>query len=369
MFKVLPFGLTSAGFIFTKLLRVLIQHWHIHSLCIVAFFDDGLGAAASYEEAVHHIDKVFTDLVASGFVPNKEKCTWEPTEVLSWLGLVYDLIQQKIFVEESKLSKLEKFLDEINHASTLHVRTLSSLIGSIIRMHGAYGDVVYLKSKRMQIIVAGREDWNSSVRLTKPAKEEMAFWRTYARPNNGFPIGFSVASGTVSYSDASGSGCASLITPMPLQKEVIVHRAFTEFEAKQSSTYRELLAVAQDLEETKHLLYGQCLRWHTDSKNVVSIVRKGSMKPALLDMALQIFAITKEFRIALSVSWLQRNLNERADMYSRIIDYDDWGVHPFWFAHICWLLGPVDCDRFADKVNTKCAAFNSRFYCKEATSH
>ena len=362
VFKVLPFGLTSAGFLFTKLLRVLIQHWRTQCLCIVAFFDDGLGAASDYEEAVRHSNMVFTDLVASGFVPNKDKCTWEPTETLAWLGMLYDLVQQKIFVEEAKLAKLEAFLADIAQHTLLHVRTLSSLIGSIISM------LLVMLCKRMQMIVAGCDDWNSCVRLTKPAREEIRFWCAYARPNNGFPIGFAVASGAVSYSDASGTGCASLITPMPAQREIVVHRTFTEFEAKQSSTYRELLAVVQGLEETKHILHGQCLRWHTDSKNVVSIVRKGSMKPALLEMALRVFAITKEFRIALSVSWLQRELNGRADMYSRIIDYDDWGVHPAWFAHICRILGPVDCDRFADRNNTKCISFNSRFYCREATA-
>ena len=233
-------------------------------------------------------------------------------------------------------------------------------------MHGSFGDIVYLKSKHMQIVVAQDDDWDRHVVLSTKAKREIYFWLGYIDQNNGYPITFPVASGAVSFSDASGVGCAALITPMPLRQEIIIHKEFSEFEKLQSSTYRELLAVLHGLREPKHLLKDQCLRWHTDAKNVVSIVRKGSMKPPLLEMALEIFNITKQYGICLSVSWLKREDNDRADAYSRIIDFDDWGVHPGWFAHICRIFGAMTFDRFADKHNTKLDLFNSRFFCKEA---
>ena len=53
-FKVLPFGLTSAGFIFTKLLGMLITHWRRQGIKVVVFFDDGLGAGYSFDEAFEH---------------------------------------------------------------------------------------------------------------------------------------------------------------------------------------------------------------------------------------------------------------------------------------------------------------------------
>ena len=41
MFTVLPFGLSSAGHIFTKLIRCIIAHWRSKSIKILAFLDDG----------------------------------------------------------------------------------------------------------------------------------------------------------------------------------------------------------------------------------------------------------------------------------------------------------------------------------------
>ena len=130
-----------------------------------------------------------------------------------------------------------------------------------------------------------------------------------------------------------------------------------------SSTYRELVAVFHGLETAKHQLAGHALKWHTDSKNIVSIVRKGSMVQPLLELALLIFHITRQFNITLSMNWISRDYNENADRFSRIIDHDDWGVSPSAFSHICDIMGPITIDRFADTRNTKAARSNSRFFC------
>lgn len=45
-FTVLPFGLSSAPFLFTELLKSLVKKWRSESKAIIVFLDDGLGAAA-----------------------------------------------------------------------------------------------------------------------------------------------------------------------------------------------------------------------------------------------------------------------------------------------------------------------------------
>ena len=48
---VLPFGLTSAPFIFTKVVRPLVKYWRFNSVKITCFSDDGIGIEYNYEEA------------------------------------------------------------------------------------------------------------------------------------------------------------------------------------------------------------------------------------------------------------------------------------------------------------------------------
>ena len=47
IFTVLPFGLTSVPFIFTKVVRCLVKHWRTNLIRIACFLDDGLGVASS----------------------------------------------------------------------------------------------------------------------------------------------------------------------------------------------------------------------------------------------------------------------------------------------------------------------------------
>ena len=325
VFKVLPFGLTSAGFIFTKVLRELTLRWRDQQIRILSFFDNGIGAVSSMEQGVQHSIKVKSDLIAAAFIPNVNKCQWLPVPILEWLGLIHDLLQMKIFVTKRKLDNAIELLKEVLAESQVHVKHLAKVTGTLISMQGAYGDIIYLKSKRLQMIIAESDDWDRMVTITEPARKELEFWLQYLPVNNGFPISAPIASGAVSYSDASGVGLAAVITPYPDKQEIVVHKEFNEQEKARSSTFRELMAVLHGLHCTKHLLRNQAIRWHTDAKNLIPIIRKGSMIPDLLEMALEVFEITKEYNICLSMSWLKRSLNQQADSYSRIIDYDDLG--------------------------------------------
>ena len=46
LFRVLPFGLATALFVFTKLLRSLVKRWRSQGLKVVIYVDDGICAAA-----------------------------------------------------------------------------------------------------------------------------------------------------------------------------------------------------------------------------------------------------------------------------------------------------------------------------------
>ena len=63
-FSVLPFGISSAPYLFTKILKPLVKKWRSEGKSIVVFLDDGLGSAAGY---------IHSDLLKSGFISNEEK--------------------------------------------------------------------------------------------------------------------------------------------------------------------------------------------------------------------------------------------------------------------------------------------------------
>ena len=50
VFTVLLFGLSTAPFVFTKVVRPLIKYWRLHAIRIACFLDDGLNIEFGYSK-------------------------------------------------------------------------------------------------------------------------------------------------------------------------------------------------------------------------------------------------------------------------------------------------------------------------------
>ena len=90
VFTVLPFGLSSAPYVFTKVLKPLEKYWRIQGLCIAIFLDDGWAIVQDRESCRIKALAVRGDLYNAGFVVNEDKSVWEPTQVLDWLGITWN---------------------------------------------------------------------------------------------------------------------------------------------------------------------------------------------------------------------------------------------------------------------------------------
>ena len=86
----------------------------------------------------------------------------------------------------------------------------------------------------------------------------------------------------------------------------------------------------------------------------------GSRKPDLNAVALRVFSVAIQYQIRLEPEWIPRELNEKADLLSRIVDYDDWYINPAMFTGLDSMWGPHSIDRFADHSNCQLPRFNSR---------
>ena len=72
MFTVLPFGLSTAPAIFTKVLRPLGSHWHKIGIKIAVYPSDGFGIRPSLEKTNKQSSEVRNPLELSWLVANKE---------------------------------------------------------------------------------------------------------------------------------------------------------------------------------------------------------------------------------------------------------------------------------------------------------
>ena len=83
VFTVIPFGLSAAPFVFTKMVRPLIKYWRLHAIRIACFLKNDLGIEFKFSKSETTSKFVLNTLVNAGFVTNKEKPAWEPIKILA----------------------------------------------------------------------------------------------------------------------------------------------------------------------------------------------------------------------------------------------------------------------------------------------
>ena len=129
VFTVLPFGLCTACYLFTKLLRPLVRYWRAQGLRVIIYLDDGLGAERGSEKADVASIMVQDTLRKAGFVPHPVKCRWKPDQRLSWLGFVIDTALGQIEAPASKLDALRSMIRRVTASPMVKAKQLASILG------------------------------------------------------------------------------------------------------------------------------------------------------------------------------------------------------------------------------------------------
>ena len=183
----LPFGISTAGHIFTKVLRVFVTHIRSHGHKVLMFLDDGLGGGASYFEALNTSQFTKSSILEFGFLLAHDKCTWEPKQVAIWLGYLLNFEIDTIFIKEDRLLRLEQSIDKLlsmiikGDYPIVPARFLASIIGQIISLQYVIGSKVRMHTRHMYNCVISRASWDAPVLVTEKAAEEAKFWRSNAR--------------------------------------------------------------------------------------------------------------------------------------------------------------------------------------------
>lgn len=366
VFLVLPFGLSPAPFRFTKSVRPLVKYWRSKGWFVLVFLDDGFGIEFSYDKAVDLANDMFRDIVASGFVPNMPKSCWVPAQRREWLGLVFDSSEMIVDIPLDKLKSLLQFfidfLSRSNEGQLVSFRSIARFVGKVISLSQALGPITQLKTRYIQHLLC-REitSWDHGIKIdSSSVLDEINFWigNLESLPRVSM-VPFNTLVNKVVFSDASDTGSCAIQSG---KTRSVAFRNWSYPESITSSTWRELETVNFGLQSLVHSIAGQRVARHTDNQNVVHIVSKGSSKPDLQKVAIEIYEFVIRNNILLHVEWVPREMNKDADSGSKNIDVDDWAISPDVFQLLNNKWGPYSIDRFASFENKKLDRFNSRWF-------
>ena len=361
-FTVLPFGLSSAPYIFSKVLREMVKYWRSHCIKIVMFLDDGWGTNSNRRLCSADANFVRNSLEKAGFVINYGKSVWEPVQKLEWLGLFWDSEHFSIYIPERRINDLRCSLETLfSYLPNVTARKLAQCVGKVISMMPVIGNIARLMTRRCYVIIENRQHLDSILRLESNdfCITELNFWRRNIHFLNMKKFGGYRCPDTLVFSDASNVACGSYVVNA---NNLVFHSNWSEEQKAKSSTFRELRAVYLALRAYSFKFKNGCVKWFSDSLNCVRIVSAGSTKPDLQDQALNIFQLCLRWNIDLDIQWVPRDFNFVADSISKVRCTDNLGVSEEFFLFMQSKWGPFDIDRFANSENRKLFRYNSRFF-------
>ena len=368
MFTVLPFGLCSAPFIFTKVVRSLVKFWRREERKICLYIDDGLGASPSLDLALDEIEFVKNSLTRCDFVINSEKSVWQPQKEFIWLGIKINLITSHFTIPETGILSIMKYIQvTIKNLPYTTARNLSKLCGKIISTKFVLGNIAQLKTRNIYKIIQAELTWDKRIQLHENHKaiQEIIFWQNNLRRLNSCVL-YSFQVPTVfTSSDASNHALSAQF--LKGRREYICFKNFSEYEIKQSSTWRELFAIQFALHSFTPMISNKSVHWETDNYVAFLIVAPGSNKAHLQTLAEDIYDLTIQRSIFLQVKWIPRHKNQIADTFSKTYHFDDWETTDTLFHYLNRLLGPFTINMFADNENTKLKKFNSKSWCPDTS--
>ena len=363
-FSVLPFGLSSACFCFTKLLRPLVKRWRYMSHAAFVYLDDGISGHKSRLDAFAASTIQKRDLLLAGLKTNDEKSHWEPMQIGEWLGLIINTVNFHFEIPPRKLEKVKSSIEFILSSDYVSFRELAKVAGFINSLFLAVGPPVRIFTRQLFYTISQRGSWSENLDYMPPLLvEELRFWLNNLSYLNGYRILPKVSSEPLHiFTDASGVGFGGYIASL---RELNIHGHWSPEQSVRSSTYRELLAILLVLESAVNYLKHKKVKVFSDCQSACRIAQVGSRIVDLHKIAVDIFHLCFVNDIMLEIQWIPRSMNQLADDLSKTLDLDDWQLNPKLFSMLHKKWGPFTVDRFASNYNKQLQRFNSRFWCPE----
>ncbi|RCN38570.1 zinc knuckle [Ancylostoma caninum] len=362
VFKVLPFGFSPAPYIFTKLFKPLLKKWRRADINICLYIDDGLICGQSEEEVSLAVATVCEDFKRAGVTLSWEKCRLKPQSLSTWLGFDIDLRNREVRITKERIAKAARRLQSLRSSKRLTLRERLAFVGTVNSMWFVLACEPQLYTRAIVAKVT-REETPLDYHFPLEADEviELDYWND--RLSNGtFSKKFdskTISPSALIMTDASNLGLAAV-----MYRNLEVERTATNINAQfraESSTCRELLAVRFALDTWKENLKGLEVELRIDNQSAATILEKGSTVPLLHNISHQILSILRNSSSSLIIRWIPRSENIEADLASRMIDHDDWGIQQSIANAVQNRWGLAEVDMFATESNSKTKHFIGKF--------
>lgn len=371
-FLVLCFGLTTAPFIFTRLMKPVIARLRQEGIRLVIYLDDILVMAQSAELLRQHTLRVVELLAQLGWVINWKKSDTAPSQIKTYLGVSIDSVRMSSSLPEDRLRKMETAVQQMLESNRLGRLTIREAAKTLGQMSAAAVGISLARLKERPLMDAVRTalaagtQWDDPLHLNADTVQACGWWLDQFRQWNGVGL----IPGTPSIwlttdASATAQGCTLRGEGLELRSQFVIPEA----QMHRSSNWRELSAILHALQLYAPLLSAKVLLIMSDNTTALACIRnQGSREPVLNAVAAQIWEIAVRHNVRLLVQYIPGANNSEADRLSRWVVHDPtgWQLHPAVFARLVEMWGPLSIDLFASETNHLLPRFFSWIYSDKA---
>ena len=357
-FQCLPFGLSSAPRIFTKLLKPVMALLRKKGIRCIIFLDDLLIMGKVRKELESLSQEIILLLQLLGFRINFEKSHLTPTQTIKYLGFWIDSTKMIISLPEDKVRGIIQACQTAVLKQKLSVRDLARLLGrmSATAMAVLPAPICYRSLQRQRnAAFAIYQSFETQVQLNQASLEELQWWIKQLPQWNGRSIPSPLPDITVE-TDASllGWGAAANGTS--------TGGLWSDEERSQHINHLELMGGAFAI---KTFLKGRRnihARLKMDSTAAISYINHmgGTRSQSLSHKACELWQWCLQRGITLSAEHLPGVMNTAADTESRTVRSSaEWRLNREVFSRITQVLGSCSIDLFASRLNNQLPRYMS----------
>ena len=135
----------------------------------------------------------------------------------------------------------------------------------------------------------------------------------------------------ITYSDASGQGWGGFAVQLSGK---VARGSWSHKQSEKSSMFREVTAIRCVLESFADGDRGKDVLHRTDNRNAKIVLSLGSHNKELHMEAVAVYRLCQELGMCLTVEWVSRDKNTRADKLSQLEDSNDYMLDSACFNYI-----------------------------------
>ena len=363
-FRALPFGISIAPWVFTRLMDVAVGHLRQVTVSDVSnYLDDCLQKNKDPLQLAADLT-VFLDMLESlGWLVNRLKSSLVPTQSFCHLGMRFATVQYLVFPTEKRILKLLDLGQSLLRQTSSTPRLLHQFLGVCVAM----AELVPLGGvnlRPLQWAIADvwtqqLGDWDRSLPLTPTLRASIGVWLNREWIDSGVPIRPAPPSISLC-TDASGMGWGAHLLPA----FHLTHGLWSAAEQHLHSNDKELLAVHRALQAWSLPLSRQSVMVLSDNQAVCAYINHqgGTHSRSLCQRTIKLLNFCRVHGISLQARHIPGRLNVIADGLSRNrCLHTEWTLHPEVFLAVQNLYPTMEIDLFATRYNARLPQFVSPF--------